>query len=726
MQIIIKSISGKGFLTFKNTFNQDFEKFGNTPVLIVGENKVDAKSISNGSGKSSLIEALNFVLFGVTARALKYSDEIINWDSDACAVSVKILVGEEEYEIWRERSKGKASTLTIFHSTEYPKSVDILPQADNKTKQVWLENLLGFSFVSWSCAVMFHQDFTAFPDLKPAQRAEILSEVAGLDIYIQAAEVAKKKLILLNNRVSLLENDINSQNEGIDRLKSVNYQEKINGFELDRQQKIIVLRKEQRETKAKDEQEKKLAQKSLLIINPKIEEITKKIEDLEQKKNQPFSSPRIIEIQKLLLELKEEKEKPFISNLDGRIQELENELKGLPSIVTLLQEQIKTNTEIDGEINTLIRDISKLNNEMSKFQTLGVGQCPTCKQEVSAEHLKDHLTDMEAELLVLETKRQGKNERKKASSKLLMDIQHQYNGLKEFEKELEEKRKERQKEEIQHFERIGAKRQNLNEEKGRLEASHFTRITNQLTNFRQELHTLTLEQKTHESVINSEAGKTLVATLESQIESTRQEKNPYVELKDRNDQQIKEIEEKINQMKSEMNEKTETGIYLSYWVDGYKRLRMMMFDSLIIRLEELSQDYLSDYCSELYVTITGERDLKTGGKKDEIYIEVSGDKGKSSFEAYSGGEKQKIKMAVSLALAEVIKEKCGKDFNLIAFDEPNDSLDDIGKDTNFQVFKSIAEKKTVLVVDHDGYFKDRFDNSIIIRKEIDGSRIVAQ
>lgn len=729
MNIIIKSVSGKGFLTFKDTFIQDFEKFGNTPVLIVGENTVDAKSLSNGSGKSSLIEALNFVFFGTTGRALKYADEVINWDSDECKVFAEIQVGEESYEIKRERKLGKATTLDIFHNSDrHLKPDEILPQADNKAKQACLEHLLGFSFTSWSCAVMFHQDFIAFPDLKPAQRAEILSEVAGLNIYINAAQLSSKELNSLMSRVNLLERDIVSRNESLERLKVTDFQEKIEQFESDRQQRIIGLRKQQRDEKFKIENEKEINQGQLIVTNLKIEEHNVLIKDLEHKKNLPIDNPKIKKLSEKVAFLEAKKEEPFSPpvELGDRIQELESELKNLPNVEEQLHEQIKYDSGLTKEIDYLIHNIEKLNLEMHKFQTLGVGICPTCKQEVSTEHLRSHLTDMESDLLILEAEKFELNKKKESSSLSLKGFQDLFSLLKKYEIELEVKRRERQKLEISHIENINTEMNLYKDEKQRIETDHLNHLNDLIQNFKDQLHVLQLEQQALQIKIASEAGEKLVAALESQIESVRQQENTYVGMKLKNDRQIQEVQQEIDTMQEEVVTKKEEGKYLTYWIEGYKRLRMMMFDSLIIRLEELSQDLLSEYSSELSVTITGEKDLKSGGKKNEIYIEIVGSKGKkSSFEAYSGGERQKVKMAVSLALSEVIKEKCGKDFNLIIFDEANNALDDIGKDTNYQAFKKIAENKTVLVVDHDGVFSDRFDQTITIIKEENGSRIAA-
>ena len=74
-------------------------------------------------------------------------------------------------------------------------------------------------------------------------------------------------------------------------------------------------------------------------------------------------------------------------------------------------------------------------------------------------------------------------------------------------------------------------------------------------------------------------------------------------------------------------------------------------------------------------------------------------------------------MAISLALSSVISDKSEREFNLIIFDEPNEGLDRVGKEANIQVFKDLAEFKTVIVIEHDEYFQDRFDETITVIKE---------
>ena len=60
----IKKIEGSGFLAFKMPFGINLEDLEGSTVLIDGINKDDPLSQSNGAGKSCLLEAINWILYG--------------------------------------------------------------------------------------------------------------------------------------------------------------------------------------------------------------------------------------------------------------------------------------------------------------------------------------------------------------------------------------------------------------------------------------------------------------------------------------------------------------------------------------------------------------------------------------------------------------------------------------------------------------------------------------
>jgi exonuclease SbcC len=147
---------------------------------------------------------------------------------------------------------------------------------------------------------------------------------------------------------------------------------------------------------------------------------------------------------------------------------------------------------------------------------------------------------------------------------------------------------------------------------------------------------------------------------------------------------------------------------------------------MIDELQTRAQEYLSAYSTVLQVSFDTQRETKSGTVKDEFHIIVTDGNGvEIPYEIYSSGQRVKVRLAVTRALASMIGDQCGKDFNFAAFDEPNDSLDDVGKEANFTTFEELARSgKVVLCTDHDSTFKDRFDATITVVLENDRSFIV--
>jgi DNA repair exonuclease SbcCD ATPase subunit len=215
----------------------------------------------------------------------------------------------------------------------------------------------------------------------------------------------------------------------------------------------------------------------------------------------------------------------------------------------------------------------------------------------------------------------------------------------------------------------------------------------------------------------------LIKSKEEALETVRARVNPYIEMKNTQTAQIVLKQTEIANLNTEIAKLADDHAYISFYIEGFKKIKLLLFDDLVNRLNELSQEYLSRYTSELSVKVSCERQTKTG-TRDELFIEVEKPEGAISYAAYSGGERQKIKLSVSLALAQVIEEMCDRDCNTIFFDEPNNGLDNIGKRSNFEVFSDIAAQgKAVIVIDHDAYFQDSFNNVVTAVKENGYSRL---
>jgi chromosome segregation ATPase len=94
-QINLKKMSGNGFLTFFDPFEFNFSDYEGKTLQIDGENKDDEMSKSNGSGKSSLLEAISWGLYGELCRKNRYKDEVIY---NRNGVKAKRAIVEIEFE----------------------------------------------------------------------------------------------------------------------------------------------------------------------------------------------------------------------------------------------------------------------------------------------------------------------------------------------------------------------------------------------------------------------------------------------------------------------------------------------------------------------------------------------------------------------------------------------------------------------------------------------------
>lgn len=111
------------------------------------------------------------------------------------------------------------------------------------------------------------------------------------------------------------------------------------------------------------------------------------------------------------------------------------------------------------------------------------------------------------------------------------------------------------------------------------------------------------------------------------------------------------------------------------------------------------------------------REKKTGGAKDELYVEIVWDNGDvQEYKHFSGGEKTRIALSISLALAEFL---AGRDraSDLLVVDEPQ-YLDGAGMDALVEILHDLGERvPKVMLVAHDPRIAEAFDQTVRVVRE---------
>lgn len=167
--------------------------------LIQGNNKDDDSASSNGAGKSSIVDALCWCLFGVTAREVK-GDAVVNRTvKKNTAVTVLMQNGASVYKVtrYRKHHAGKNSlTLSLEPATPGDAPVALTRGTDSETQKE-LEKILGCSYEVFVAAVYSGQE--AMPDLpKMGDRElkQLIEEGAGLQRIERAYRLSRDRLNL--------------------------------------------------------------------------------------------------------------------------------------------------------------------------------------------------------------------------------------------------------------------------------------------------------------------------------------------------------------------------------------------------------------------------------------------------------------------------------------------------------------------------------------------------
>jgi DNA repair exonuclease SbcCD ATPase subunit len=155
-------------------------------LLIQGENKDDTSATSNGSGKSSIVDAICWALYGTTARG-ESGDSVVN-DTTKKNTRVALTLTEEGkdgyYVIQRHRKHktGKNSLLVGYAEDVAVTPKDISKGTDKETQQV-VDTVIGCSLDVFRAAIYAGQEsMPDLPGMTDKQLKLLLEEAAGTEV----------------------------------------------------------------------------------------------------------------------------------------------------------------------------------------------------------------------------------------------------------------------------------------------------------------------------------------------------------------------------------------------------------------------------------------------------------------------------------------------------------------------------------------------------------------
>ena len=369
--IVFKTLRYKNFLSSGNTFTDvDFTKAKST--LVVGH---------NGAGKSTMLDALSFGLFGKPHRKISKAQLVNSINQKQALVEVDFTIGQSYFklvrgikpnifEIWKDNKMINQSS----HATEYQKILE--------------QNILKLNHKSFhQVVVLGSSSFIPFMQLNAGHRRDVIEDLLDINIFSKMNVILKEKNSTLkdksqsiNTNIELCKTKIEQQSKyirDIAALTSENkkkYEKQIQSAEL----KIQKLQDHNNELSNEletvgDINLTELQTKKNNVIAAKAEKkqelkaVAKRGLFLENNDECPTCEQPIQHKDKLVSETKTE-----ALQIESKLSGIENDYKDIETQITELQKVIVKVNEKTNVINSNNREIQSLNqsnNDLRSYLT---------------------------------------------------------------------------------------------------------------------------------------------------------------------------------------------------------------------------------------------------------------------------------------------------------------------------------------------------------------------
>ena len=400
--IYFKTVRYKNLLSTGNSFTEI--SLCDSPITII--------TGTNGSGKSTILDAICFGLFGKAFRNVNKGNLVNSINGGDLIVEIEFSIGNREYKIVRGI---KPNIFEIYIDD------NLLDQVSNvKDQQTYLErNILRKNFKSFTQVdILGSASHTPFMQLKASDRREVIEELLDLTVFSTMKTLLKDKIDILKDQINQIGYDISTLETKIELEKE--YIQKIEASGTVRTEKI---------------------QKDIESTNNEIETHRSDMEKLHN----AIASSSVVDSEKKnrTLDKKIRELEKFEYQIETKIKNLKKDLTFFtdndvcPTCSQTINQELKESkiVETTDKINESEDGVQKLQSTLQKLQS----EKDTIQEQLSSiedtkRKITAHKTHIESLKKYIEKVRKDLEEDEDASS-----VVDRKEKLKTFTKELKEK-----------------------------------------------------------------------------------------------------------------------------------------------------------------------------------------------------------------------------------------------------------------------------------------------
>lgn len=352
--IVFKTVSVKNFLSYGN-YDTKWQLDKHSSTLIVGR---------NGHGKSVLLDAVCFGLFGKPFRNINKPQLVNSINQKACVVELELVVNSVEYKIIRGMKPN------VFDVYCQGKMLD--QEAAMKDMQTYLEQqILKLNFKTFCQVVILGSaSYTPFMQLPAHQRREVVEDVLDIGIF-------SKMNALLKDRVAGTKEELRIIDVKVDSAKK----------EAQAQKRIIELIEKNKTSRISEiEEEITLLQEELGVV----------ISSLSAQQVPDYVAAKALRERYTAIVDSIDELKATAVQLQNRLSRLEK-LEECPTCIQGISHQHKSSikTKFEEECNQIDQN---LNEQYPSLKEVGGYLQAAEKEQSNYQTTKDTLTQSQSEL----------------------------------------------------------------------------------------------------------------------------------------------------------------------------------------------------------------------------------------------------------------------------------------------------------------------------------------
>ena len=382
--IIFENLKWKNFLSTGNQFTE-VNLAQDKSTIIVG---------ANGAGKSTILDALTFALFGKPFRKINKPQLLNSINMGDCVVNLNFNIGRNKYEVTRGI---KPAVFEVKQNgVALNQDASVVDQQKNFEQTILKMNYKSFTQI----VVLGSSTFVPFMRLPLAARRDIIEDILDIQIFSSMNVNLKDKIRNINNELLDHEYKLSLVKEKIDMQKKFM-------LDIEKKNKEDIQEKESRKEQFLTEalgyeteilnNDKEIDEKSSAISDT--QKIKKTIAKVETLKNKISSKQNSYTKEKSFFEendscptcgqgIEEHFKHEKVSLLSDKLAEVEKAMSDLGQQLSNLQTQENTfillideinqlnskNRQLKNDINSLHRRIEDLDRDIRKLRDTDVSQ----------------------------------------------------------------------------------------------------------------------------------------------------------------------------------------------------------------------------------------------------------------------------------------------------------------------------------------------------------------